>query len=486
MAYHAVPQLAPYLNLSVLLKTPLSDTSQTKKPSPAVFTQGSTMRHILVMTAASTAGLLTLFLVDLVDIFFLSLLGQEELAAAIGYAGTLIFFMTATGIGLQIGVAATISRSEGSANHAKDGHNQRIIVERYFSNGMIYCFIASLAICIPFVIFCEDLLYLLGARGNTLVQAQYYAAIILPSTPILAIAMAASATLRSIGDPKAAMIAIMGAGLINAALDPLFIFTFGLGAKGAAIASVISRFFMIGFSLYALQHKHGFKFRIDTRYLKLDAKMINTIAIPALLTNLATPISSTITMKFMAQYGDSAVAGAAIVGRLAPVAFAALFALSGSVGSIVGQNAGAKRYDRVKETLNNALKASTVYVLFAWLVLFCSTEFIIDAFEASGDAAALIRLYTHYLVIGFAFNGMLFIANASFNNLQVPHYATAFNFGRAIIGTLPLVYFFSLYYGASGVMIGETLGATLFGVMAYLVALNVIQKQAVLAKQTAC
>lgn len=441
------------------------------------------MRHILVMTAASTVGLLTIFLVDLVDIFFLSLLGQEELAAAIGYAGTLIFFMTATGIGLQIAVAVTISRSEGSAAHAEDGHNQRSVVERYFSNGMVYCFIASLAICIPFVIFCEDLLYMLGARGNTLVQAQHYASIMLPSTPILAMAMAASAALRSIGDPKAAMIAIMGAGLINAALDPIFIFSFGMGAKGAAIASVISRFFMLGFSLYALRDKHNFRFRIDATHLKQDSRLMNSIAIPALLTNLATPISTTITMKFMAQYGDSAVAGAAIVGRLAPVAFAALFALSGSVGSIVGQNAGAKRYDRVKETLTNALKASTLYVLFAWLVLFISTEFIINAFEATGETAKLIRLYTHFLVIGFVFNGMLFIANASFNNLQVPHYATALNFGRAIIGTLPLVYFFSLHYGPSGVMIGETLGATAFGVLAYWLALKVINRHAALAKQ---
>ena len=453
--------------------------SKHPKSAAPTFTEGSTMRHILVMTAASTAALLSLFLVDLVDIFFLSLLGQEELAAAIGYAGTLLFFMTAAGIGLQIGVAATIARAEGassSTNPTSVDQHPRLIVERYFANGLIYTAVCSLIICIPFVIYCEDLLYMLGARGNTLLQAKYYATIILPSTPILCLGMAASATLRSIGDPKAAMYAIMSAAFVNAALDPLFIFTFGLGVKGAAIASVISRFFMIGVSLYALKKYHHITLRFSITRLSEDARKINAIAIPAMLTNLATPISSAIVMKFIAGYGNSAVAGVAIVGRLAPVAFAALFALSGSVGSIIGQNAGARRYDRVKETLTNALLASTLYVLFAWLIMYLSTDFIINAFEASGDAAELIRLYTHFLVIGFVFNGMLFIANASFNNLQVPHYATAFNFARAALGTLPLVILFSHYYGAKGVMIGETLGATLFGIIAYSVAIKVINR----------
>ena len=133
---------------------------------------------------------------------------------------------------------------------------------------------------------------------------------------------------------------------------------------------------------------------------------------------------------------------------------------------------------RVKDTLHNALAASTVYVLFAWVVLFLSTEFIVNAFEASGQSAALIRLYTHYLVIGFAFNGMLFIANASFNNLQVPHYATLFNFARSFLGTMPLVFIFSRLYGPEGVMIGETLGAVLFGLLAYGVAIRVINRVA--------
>ena len=65
----------------------------------AVFTQGTTLRHVLVMTGASATGLLTMFSVDLVDMYFLTLLGEHELVAAVGYAGTLMFFLVAVSIG---------------------------------------------------------------------------------------------------------------------------------------------------------------------------------------------------------------------------------------------------------------------------------------------------------------------------------------------------------------------------------------------------
>ena len=82
--------------------------------SRAVFTRGSTMRHVLVMTGSSAAGLLAMFGVDMIDMYFLTLLGEQELAAAVGYAGTLVFFLVAVSIGLQIALGAMVARSEGA------------------------------------------------------------------------------------------------------------------------------------------------------------------------------------------------------------------------------------------------------------------------------------------------------------------------------------------------------------------------------------
>ncbi len=429
----------------------------------AVFTQGSTLKHIIVMTGANAVGLITLFTVDLVDMYFLSLLGHEELAAAIGYSGTLLFFLTSVSIGLQISMGALVSRAEGSRNRAG--------ASRYSSNLLVFSALFSTAVCLPVWFYLSELLSLLGASGNTLALAESYCNILLPATPLLAVGMCCAAALRAIGDARRSMYATIGAALVNAALDPLFIFTAGLGIEGAALASLVARFALLGIAMGALIGRHHLPQRFQWRQLREDLPVIIKVAGPAMLTNLATPIGSSVVLKTMSGYGDSAVAGAAILGRVAPVAFAALFALSGAIGPIIGQNAGAGRYDRVRSTLLNATISNMVYSLLVWLLLYSMTDTIIAVFEASDEAAYLIAFYCKWLAGGFIFGGMLFVANASFNNLEKAHLATVFNFGRSFLGTIPLVFLFSHWYGAPGVLAGEVLGAVIFGIIAFAMVL---------------
>ena len=171
------------------------------------------------------------------------------------------------------------------------------------------------------------------------------------------------------------------------------------------------------------------------------------------------------------KFGDSAVAGAAIMGRITPVAFAAVFALSGAIGPIIGQNAGARNFSRVRETLLAAIFCNVVYVLAVWLLLWLLADFIVAAFSATETAAQLIYFYIHYLVGAFMFSGILFIANASFNNLGKAQLATLANWARALLGTVPCVYFGARWYGAPGVMAGEAIGSMLFGCLAFAVVL---------------
>ena len=164
------------------------------------------------------------------------------------------------------------------------------------------------------------------------------------------------------------------------------------------------------------------------------------------------------------------------MGRITPVAFAAVFALSSAVGPIVGQNAGAGLYDRVRSTLVNAIVFNVMYVALVWLLLWQAAGFIVEAFSASDQAADLIFFYTHFLVGAFMFTGVLFVANASFNNLHHPSWATCFNFGRAVLGTIPAVYFGSQWFGARGVMAGEAFGSVLFGVLAMMAAFALVRR----------
>ncbi len=429
----------------------------------AVFTRGSPTKHIIVMTSASAVGLLTLFTVDLVDMYFLSLLGQEQLAAAIGFSGTLLFFLTAVSIGLQIAMGALVARAEGAHNRQQAGD--------YCTNVLVCSALVSILISFPAWFYQRELLMFLGAEGKTLAFASAYSNILLPTTPLLAMGLCAAAAMRAIGDARRSMYVTVWAALTNAALDPIFIFTFGWGIEGAALASLAARVVLLMMACRAIFLVHALPNAFRWQKLKRDMSAIVTIAAPALLTNLATPIGAAYVLKTMASFGDSAVAGAAILGRITPVAFAVVFSLSSAIGPIIGQNAGAGLYRRVRRSLRNALLLNIGYSLAMWLLLFMLSDIIVDVFDASGDAAELIRFYTHWLVAGFMFNGMLFIANAAFNNLHRAYLATVFNFSRMVLGTVPLVYLFSHWYGAAGVLTGEIAGALVFGSLAYIAVL---------------
>jgi putative MATE family efflux protein len=431
--------------------------------SKPVFTSGSTLRHVVNMTAASTVGLVAMFSVDLVDMYFLSLLGEQELAAAVGFGGTLLFFLTAVSIGLQIGMGALVSRAEGAY--------RRDLAGRYCTNILIFSGILAGAISAVAYIYLEDLLRFLGADGVTLEYALAYSRIIIPNTAILAMGMCAANAARAMGDARRSMYATLGGSAVNAILDPILIFGLDWGIEGAAVASVCARFMVLLIAFHAIFRVHHLPRPTSVTLMRGDLPAILRVAGPAMLTNLATPIGSSFVLKTMAQFGDSAVAGAAIVGRITPVAFAAVFALSGAIGPIIGQNAGANHYDRVRETLLAALMCNVVYVLMVWLLLWFLVDGIVAAFSASGDGELLIRFYINWLVGAFMFSGVLFVANAGFNNLHRAHLATAFNFSRAFLGTIPCVYFGAKWYGATGVMIGEAMGAIVFGSCAFLVVL---------------
>ncbi len=111
------------------------------------------------------------------------------------------------------------------------------------------------------------------------------------------------------------------------------------------------------------------------------------VALPAVLTNLATPVASAYVTHAMARFGAAAVAGQATIDRITPVAFAVIYALTGAVGPIIAQNLGAGRADRIRETIRNSLVFVLLTVAVAWVVLALVQGGLIRAFSARGDTA---------------------------------------------------------------------------------------------------
>jgi len=429
--------------------------------SDAKFVEGSTLKHIAVMTSTAGIGLMALFVVDLVDLFFLSLLGEQELAAAVGYAGTISFLTSSICIGMAIAMAALVARAVGAG--AGDD------AKRYVAHVSIVTLALTIPLAAGFWLTAPYLLTLIGAVGRTHELATSFLRILLPSMPVLALAMASGGVLRAIGAAKLAMSATLAGGLANAIIDPILIFGFDMGIAGAAWASVVARCTVFAVGAYGVL-KSDLLGGADWSAFGGDLKRISALAGPAILTNIATPIGNSYVTATMAGFGDDAVAAYSIIGRIIPVAFGVVFALSGAVGPVIGQNFGAGKLDRARQSLLDALLIGTATVLFSALMIYVFRADIADAFSTSPGARLVWEFFATFVAAQWIFVGAQFIAHAAFNNLGRPLWSTWSNWGRATLGTFPLVWLGAEIMGPNGVLLGHAAGGVVFGIGAFIVA----------------
>jgi putative MATE family efflux protein len=475
MTHHETPKREPAVApAQISAQTSIESTKPTtmaQSTAPAgankgKFVTGSIPRHILVMTGAGAVGLMAIFLGELANMLFLARLNDVAVVSAAGYSGSILFFATSIGIGLSIAATAVVSPALGAGAMTRA---RRLAVNAHLLTFVVSAILAALLwLAVP------QVLHWLGAAGRSHALAVDYLRIILPALPALALAMTSAAILRSVGDaPRSMYVTLFGA-LVNVALDPLLIFTFGLGIHGAAIATVIGRLIMMAAGLHGVMRVHQLMGRPKLRPFLGDTRALLTVAVPAVLANVASPVGAAFVVAAVAPFGDAAVAGYAIINRIQPVAFGAIFALTSAVGPILGQNLGAGQRDRVRATLTNSLAVTTAFALVAWLLLLLLQEPLVRSFSATGETAALIRLFCRWIPPLFMFFGYQFVANACFNTLGRPQLSTVFNWARATVGTVPFMWLGAKWGGAAGAIIGSMLGGVVLGVAAIALCYRII------------
>ena len=434
----------------------------------ARFTTGSILHHVIEMTITGAIGLMAVFFVDFLSLFYISRLGDDAMTAGVGFATTLLMLSIAMNIGTMIAASALVARAIG----AGDRERTRVLAATSLALSAAFAFILSalmLAVLSP-------LLSLLGAKGVPGEIAERFLWITLPGNVVFAIGMTCSGLLRAKADPRRAMQVTLIGALVTAVSDPLFIFGFGWGTDGAAAATLLARFVYAIVGLYGVVRVHDLLGRPGLPAIWQDARGFFAIAFPAILTNVATPIASLIVVMILARFGPEALAANAILDRLVPLAFGFLFALSGAVGPILAQNWGARRFDRVRLGLRQSLLLALGYSALAALALFLARDGIVALFAVEGATARYVAFFCLVGGIGWVFNGGLFVANAAFNNLGFALYSTAFNWGRATFGTLPFALIGAHLGGVEGVITGVALGSALFSIAAIVTAFRAIDR----------
>lgn len=431
------------------------------------FLTGSTMGHVIRMTATGALGITFVFLVDAVGLFWLSQLGEPQLVAAVGFAYAIQFFSVSSGVGLMIASTALISRTIGEGDRPR--------ARRIAGASLVVAVVVQTLVAGLVVGFRYQLLGFAGADGETARLAARYLAMTVPSLVPMAVGLVASGALRADGYGAKAMYVTLIAGVVLMVLDPLLIIWTGWGLDGAAIGLVLFRIALAGLGLYYAAVQMNLIARPEIAAIRDMLPAFTALAVPAIATQMSTPTGNYLLTQVMSQFGDQAMAGWAVTARLLVVVFGGIFALSGAIGGIFGQNFGAGQYDRVQSTFRDSLLFCVVYTLIGWALFVLALPLVIWGFGLTGAGVDVLRAFAYVGVGGFVFVAALFVSNAAFNNLGRARSATVSNWIKDGVLNWPAATLLAGMFGAPGVIYGQTLGGVIAGVIATLWASHYIR-----------
>ena len=385
-------------------------------------------------------------------------MGNPQLVAAIGFAYAIQFFSVSIAVGLMIGTTAVISRSIGQGERDK--------ARRQAGAALVIAAGTLAVVSSLIVLFRHDLIGWAGATGETARLAARYLAMTMFSLIPMSMALICSGALRADGYGAKAMYVTLLSGLVLMVLDPILIFWLEWGLDGAAIGLFLFRCALLTLGVYFAIFQMKLIARPRLRTLRNLAGPFVAVAAPAIATQMSTPVGNYLLTIVMARFGDDAVAAWAVVARLTVLVFGGIFALSGAIGGIFGQNYGAGQLDRVRSTYLNALVFCLCYTLVAWALLYFATPYVIWAFGLKGQGAEVISGFTLVGVGAFVFMGALFVSNAAFNNLGRPGRAALLNWVKDGVLSYPAAVWLTLSFGSVGVIFGQALVGVVMGAFA--------------------
>jgi len=410
---------------------------------------------------------------SLVDTFFVSLLGTNELAA-ISFTFPVTFTIISLNIGLGIGTSAVIGRCLGSGNteHAK-----------VLGAGAIALSVLLVLLLVVITYFLLDEIFIaMGATETTLPLIKQYMHIWLISGVLLAVPMVGNSILRANGDTKTPSIIMAAGGAINAALDPLLIFGWGpvpaLGIQGAAIATAIAWAVGSVWIIYLLAVKRGL---IEAKIpnlseLRQTSKGILTIGLPAAGANMLTPISGAIMTAIVASYGETAVAAWGVGSRMESIACIIVLALSMSLPPFVSQNFGANNWQRISLAYQMCMKFVLIWQVLVFGVLMALAIPVALAFAKEQEVRDLITLFLYIVPLGYGLQGVIILTNSSLNAMHRPMAGLALSLIRLFLCYIPVAYIGSLMFDLMGLFWGCVLANLIAAIISYVWFSNELKK----------
>lgn len=433
------------------------------------------MRWTLVrLTVPMIWGLFSIVAFNLIDTYFVSLLGTDELAA-IGFTVPVVIVVGSIALGLGIGVSSAISRAVGAGNHGR--------VQRLTTDSLSLSCLVVAAFAVSGLLTIDPLFRALGAKTEVLPLIRQYMQIWYLGIVFLVIPMVGNNAIRALGDVKMPALIMTVAALINAVLDRFLIFDLAgnpwLGLKGAALATVISRFTTMIAALGILHYRERLLlFSLPKFKAVLQSwKSILQVGLPAAGTNLMAPLSLAVITRLLAGYGTEAVAGFTVATRIEALSLMVVMALGSIMAPFVGQNFGFGRLDRIRKGLKQSFVFSLLYggVIAGVLALFA--EPLVRLFNTNGgtEVIAVACAYLLIVPVSYGARGLIMISCAAFNGLGRPMPSAMMILTRTILLYLPFAYLGKWLFGYDGIFAAASVCNFSIGLIAVLWSLRVFR-----------
>ena len=435
--------------------------NKTKSPDLLSAPIPKTMRD---MTIPMIFGMVTLMLFNLVDTFFVSLLGTDPLAA-ISFTFPVTFTVISLAIGLSIGTSAIIAKALGAGN-----------LEEARFDGAVALIVSALFVSVlAFIgyIFIDSIFSLLGAKEDLMPLIRDYICVWFIGSVFLITPMIGNAVLRASGDTKTPSMIMGFAGLINAVLDPIFIFGLGpipaYGVEGAAIATTIGRGTAVVWQLIALFY--GFsRIKIAVKDLVVkSAVMINLmkVSLGGIGQFLIGTSSWVFLMRIMSEFGSEVLAGYTIAIRIMMFTLMPAWGMSNAAATLVGQNLGAKKPDRAEQSVWKTGKYAAIFMGAVSIIYLIFAPTFLGWFTDNPVVVKNGSLCLRIIAAGYVFYAYGMVVIQSFNGSGDTKTPTLINFICFWLFQLPFAYLAAIYFdlGPMGVFLSITLAEVLIAVL---------------------
>jgi putative MATE family efflux protein len=418
------------------------------------------------MSLPSITAMLVMAFYNFIDVFWLSRLGPQTIAA-VTIAFPIQMLFGGFGVGTGVGAGSYAARMFGAGENEKANQTAGQII-------FLSIFISALVI-VPGLIFHDPILRIFGATDDILALSREYFIVYLFTTPFLIFMIAAGNLFRAEGNPNYSMYVLTTAALLGAILDPFLIFGWGpfpeLGIRGAALAAGISQFFTCVLSLWLFM-KPTSSYRIRKKHLVPNGAVIKEIyrvGAPSMVMNFVISLVLTFYNHILGGYGPGAVATLGIVFRIQGMVVWVLVGIGHGVMPLVGFNFGARLYKRLIETVNVTVKYAAVLTLSSCALMQIFADPLIRVFTDDPAVVSIAVPALRIFALSLPFAGANFTWISMFNGLGKGVIAMSLLLLRDIVFLIPLLWLLSTQFGLTGIWVSSPMAnALLFAAALYL------------------